>query len=354
MGFQLFPAFSVFFDARVTEYGQQQAEEKRIYDARVTEYNQQQAEQKQIYEQKVKDWETRQKNQPPRIDPAQQALYELGLAQYRQDFEQFKVKQANHEKDKDSAQQRIRDLQENINSAQSGISNALNIVNNPGTFAARQAAAAEAERLGKQIESDQASQVRERAALQKLIDNPPVAPVQPDLPKAGPAPAGEPKPEPTPAGLKPEKPKTVTDVQFMIDTLESPNSKLAIFISLIFPIIVFGAGFVLARNEGGDVSERERATELAGLDLTRELRECASLAEAKQSGYAEGIKTEIRVYVAAFEAAKIMANAITTTHLESMRVLDTLDMLNSIKKQVITSGIKKEVKTALQTLVVSL
>lgn len=303
VGFQMFPTFSVYYDARVTDYSQQTASAQ------------------------------------PKVDPAEVKRLQDDYVNRQQQNDkaaaQYNLQLANQERDKVRLQQQISDLQGSIESSGTQISNALDRARFPGTVAEREAAANEAQRLGKQVDQLRADQSQAQKELQQLVSSPPLAPTPPEPPSF-------PEARPQPLPFK-------SEVDFMISTLSLPTSILVFFVSLIFPIIVFGAGFMLAKMETGDYEGVELVGGPALLNLATEFRICSRLSPVQQVGFVEGLKPVVLNYFETLRSSSEFAAINTRVNLENQNELDLLQELAALKGQLFSSRLAKEAKNRLDT-----
>lgn len=163
---------------------------------------------------------------------------------------------------------------------------------------------------------------------QRLIANPPQGPPAPEL-----------LPEPK------SQPKYEDVVQYMTDTRGRPEALLSVFVALIFPTIVLGAGYVIARYSGTSrVIDGSYRPPLPYLRLQNELAIGRVLSEARQNGYIAGIKRFVAFYATVLRNLRDLSSAYTAVHLDGDHELEELQVLKSAREEVANSGLGNAAK----------
>lgn len=299
-GFQLFPFFSVYFDARITAYDSLKSSQPLVVSAE---------EENRVNQ----DYQT------------QVSAYNAQLASQQQDYNQaYAAYQAQDAAD----QQRIGSLQVSIDAINAHINaDQYFALNNPGQRAALEGQIADYRSQIAQYQQEQAD-LQGKVAARK----PPAQPVAPPPPVKA-----VPKSQPAPLPYS-------GDIDFILKTLTQPESLLSLFISLIFPIIVLGAGFVLARAQKGERGHPEEERGSFRLNLERELEIGGRLPGASQSTFVDSLKPIILSYFEALQSSNQLALTNTVTHLENEHGLELVEALALLKRQVFTSKLTKEAK----------
>lgn len=308
-GFQSFPYFSVFYDARITDLGQRTQKQPAV----VT------PEQQQAYDQQVNQLRQQYADQ---------------VAQYKLILDQNNNQQAARENDKKQLQQQIGSLNAAIDKARQDKASALQHSRNPVTIAEREAAAKDVASIDQQIAQyqNQLDAVQKSLnALTTAAPSPaPSAPAQPQLP-----PPPTPKPLPLPFS---------SDIDFIVQTLTIPASIIEMLVALIFPIIVFGAGYAIAASSTGP---SPLAAGLTDLRIDGEIRLGEHLREDQQLIFAESLKPVIvsRVAMMRSEATNIVATS--SMMLETSHEIDVLNWASSVAAVIAKSRLSEEAKFVL-------
>jgi hypothetical protein len=137
-------------------------------------------------------------------------------------------------------------------------------------------------------------------------------------------------------------PLQFTDIQFLTDNAITWNSILSFFISLIFPIVVFGAGFVFARTaEGAELAQ------FSQLSLVHELEECSTLPKEQQKNFVALLESAIASYIAGLRQAKNLTVANSQLHLQLELENQISRAFGSFHEQVTTSKIDPAARSEL-------
>lgn len=215
---------------------------------------------------------------------------------------------------KDELKAQIAALQQQITTAFSQRENALGRLRAPGTWAERETAQAEVERLAGTVVGLQQRQSGLQASLTALINAPP------------------PSPQP---GVVPQPVLAETDIDFIVRTASSANSLLAMGIAAVLVAVVFGAGFAVADSEPVHAS----AAVSLPLDLGAQLRVCAGLPPERQRTFATHLVSTIRYHLEASRAMRKQATHNATLQLESEGELNELTALAGCREEIRRSGV---------------
>lgn len=288
--FQMFPAFSVFFDARVKEFQQ-------LQDVQAQEL---------------------------RVDPAEERaadkLYADTVGQYT-----LALKNWNDDKDRIAGQ--IASTRGDLDTVLAQRQDALARLRAPGTLAERETATNENQRLAGT--SDQLA--RQVNGLQEQLRNIIAAPPT--------------RPERQSPAAKPQPLLYKTDVDYVVGTLGDVNSHLAMFVASMFIAIVFGAGYVMAGAEGNNGLARGV---MSPLDIGRELRFCSGLPIERQKNFVGQIQSTINYQLAAHRALTNQSIALATLQMIGDSEVDEIRLLASFGEAVTSSGISPETKEVLR------
>ena len=302
LGFQMFPLFSVYFDTRVTAF------------------------------------DNLQNSQPPAVDPiaekkaqedydSAKAIYDNHVAFLTQDYNN---RLANYAKDKSTLDQQIRDSQTAIDKANSQITSLASV--GYYNLAQRDAGLAQIQQLQAQVNQNQSTLAQAQTKLNQLISNPPTAP------DFGPAPVKQSPPS------KAQPLSYEGDLDFLVKTLPQMDSLLALGVSWIFPIIVFGAGFVIAENKrrGHEFGELERG--YAHTNLKEELEQCANLKPGQQKSYVKNLEPVIYARILGLRAPKTIAIESSGAFMKNELEIQVVEELGSLKGEILKSKVEANAK----------
>ena len=359
---QSFPTFSTYYDARIYELNQIQNAEIERQNAEIARA----AEQDRAAEQRRNEQnEVLQNRYKADLDEYNRQLgilqnrykadldeynRQLGILQnrYKADLDEYNRQLEEYNKRKETLEQQITQKQADINTAKIHVDQLLVRINNPVTLAERRQLEAELVQSRQLIEDYRNAKLSAEDALQQLLRNPLSPPTQPESippptqPESIPPPT-QPNliPPPTPIPVEP----TIivnkgTDVEFVIETANQPKALLAIFVSFIFPCIVFGAGYVIALNNMGE----NRHHRLPLPDISYELMECSKLPPNTQSSYASMLNALISANIAQLRASKVLILTNSQLHADNEFELQIVDEIKLLQNQVMNSRVSSKVK----------
>jgi len=282
--FQAFPTFSVFYDARRTEYDQLQSKQgiDPIEDARA------------------------------------EAVYQAELSTYNQNLaaqqDRFNTRQG-------EIQNQIATLQDTINKANSGIfaytNNSLNDPNSPAE--GKSEAKKQIDALN--VQKDRAQRDTDALRQQQQQLTPPVA---------GQAPVKK-------VDETKRAPLSYTDVQYMTNQAFDVDSILSFFVALIFPTVVFGAGYVFS-----NLGERRRRDYVPEASIAHELEALRNLPAEQQVEHAGLLKSPIGLLLLGFRTTQDLTRENTGFHIKSENTQEFHKAIDALIKQIKASKIIPE------------
>lgn len=282
--FQAFPMFSVYFDARITEFRDLQATHAR----QLTVDPNEQA-------------------QADRENQLQATRYQSVLASYNASIATLKGQ--------------ISDAATAAAAIDSQLRNALQHEQIANTLDERESGKAEVARLGP-IATRAADDSRQLVGkLTELNATPPSPPV-----------ATVPTAHATPLPFE-------SDVSFLIGTMALPNSYLAAFAALMFGVIVFGAGHQIAAMGGGGQGRGLGAANRT-FDLVSDLRFCEALPASRQPEYVKNLEALIEMHFSALRSLRKLSQGGATLQLDNVKQEEELNHLASLRAAVTTSRVE--------------
>jgi len=307
--FQLIPTFSTYFSARLTEFAHLQA------------------------------------NQPVEVPPAELVVaksqrHELEV-KYEADVKANDREYTTWTQTRSSLETQIRNQQMAIERNANAVQDALRQARLASTGAERQAWLSEASRLaaiGDGLNEQLVAlntKLKDVLAVEpknKILDLPVF--IQPDA---------KPKPLLSSSG-NPYR----SNMEFLVDTFNSPTSHMGMLAAAIFPALVIGAGYVLSRSrddrlDAAHVSVDSRLGEL--------LTYCSSLPRSMQDAFATYISSEIIFYLSEVKARQSHAVSVTNSFQVGEYQLEFVKVLDQLKGMVQDSEVIREVKDKLSEVI---
>ena len=301
---QFFPTFSTYFSARLYELNQIQDKDISIESEIETNVRQQNKE--------------------------AQRLYSSDLDRYQREIYQYNIQCKTIENQIAQEQGNIKRLSDQNNELIRNASQQLFTDN---------LTKSQVEKNRKLIDEHYKSLARAQEEISQLRGSQPAHPEQPKL---------EPIQVRSPANRK-------TDATFLIETWRQPNSLIAGVVSMVFPFIVFGAGYVLAHRttDDGDYEiGQERA--IAQLSLKQELEKCSNLSPEQQLGYVKGLQAVIISHIYAIRATKTFSITNTHVQLENEREMQILNALLDLRNQLLKTTIGAAAQESLNNYITNL
>ena len=152
-------------------------------------------------------------------------------------------------------------------------------------------------------------------------------------------PEAPPRPERRGTDRTKRAPLPFTDLQFVVNNAITPNSLFALFISFIFPVIVFGAGYVFA-----NANKRARHSPVPEVSMGHELEALARLPQNQQVAHAELLKTPIKLHLESLKTAHDLSRENTVFHIRADDVQEFRHAVEALIRQINGSNIRTEAK----------
>jgi hypothetical protein len=138
----------------------------------------------------------------------------------------------------------------------------------------------------------------------------------------------------------PDKFAEDSDLQYIADTAGTSESVLSAFVSILFPTVVFGAGYVLARSSAGSFGEKT----VPQMDLREQLEACKKFPVAQQRIFANEIAASMEAYVNSLQTTQTMSRLQLDLNRRSADVLRIIEVIAGLQDNVNKGGASDEVR----------
>jgi hypothetical protein len=133
---------------------------------------------------------------------------------------------------------------------------------------------------------------------------------------------------------------------FIVKNFATSNSFFALFIALLFPIAVIGAGYVFSERDGSEL----RSQNALGFDLTNAIEIGSRLPSQKQQQFARSLQASVAAYFLARRTSQDLAIATSVFHLENEREISAVEESLLMREEIRNSDLDISAKDVLMKL----
>jgi len=302
---QSFPTVSTYFDARIKEFDQKKGDA--------------------TYAKELSLWEEEKR----RID-----------LQFDQDKLQRQQEDILKDNKIKSIQQQADSIRQDIKVIEDRIKELTNLINRAIDLNARKTSEEELSRKQKNLADLRAEQLKIENSFTLLITGASNSISRPPYP-----------PKPKLNDILPENSgRNFSEIEYVLATRNEEKSIVTLFVSLIFPFSVIGAGYVLSRRLINLAFKRQQnlIENQPQLNLIKELKECEKLPLQAQTTYANGLLGVVSAWGSALRSTAQLSVANSLFHLESEIEMLILEEASALNKQVNSSNVSATAKNIIQ------